>query len=103
MLAGFWINVVSGFLLFAPEATRWTFHADFQLKMTLVFLGMLIIYLIRREVSRPSRSADRITGTAKSLAAASITVWLVAITAGRLTAYVDGLQKFISLFTVAGA
>lgn len=98
MVAGFWINAVSGFLLFAPEATRWAFHSDFQLKMALVFLGLFLVIAIRRSVLRAV--GDEVGPTGKLLASASIAVWLAAITAGRLTAYVDSWRKFISLFFV---
>jgi hypothetical protein len=104
MIVAFWINVVSGALLFAPEATRWTFNPDFLLKMALVFLGVLIIRLIRTTVFRSAAGPDSasVSMRGKVLAATSIAVWLAAITAGRLTAYVDSWSKFTSLFVVTG-
>jgi len=106
MMTGFWINVVSGILLFAPEATRWTFHPDFQLKMALVFLGVFLLQLIRVSVFRRGTATAgdaNPTTTGKLLAAASIAVWVVAITAGRLTAYVDSWRKFMALFVVTSS
>lgn len=104
MIAAFWINVVTGALLFAPEATRWTFNPDFLLKMGFVFLGMLLIWRIRVSVFRSTASpnAGALPMNAKALAATSIFVWLGAITAGRLTAYVDSWHKFMTLFLVTG-
>ena len=104
MIAAFWINVVTGALLFAPEATRWTFNPDFLLKMGFVFLGMLIIWRIQTSVFRSPAGPDSaiLSGRGKVLAATSIFVWLAAITTGRLTAYVDSWNKFMALFVVTG-
>jgi hypothetical protein len=102
MIIAFWTNVVSGALLFAPEATRWTFNPDFLLKMAFVFLGVLMIRLIQTSVFRGTAGPDAASRSTKGkvLAATSIAVWLAAITAGRLTAYVDSWSKFMSLFVV---
>jgi len=65
-----------------------------------VFIGLLLIRLIRTSVFRRGgdSSAEDVSRRGKALAAASIAVWLAAITAGRLTAYVDSWKKFVSLF-----
>ena len=102
MLAGFWFNVVTGLLLVAPEATRWAFNPDFLLKMAFVFLGMYLVYRIRNVVFRDASTtgANVPSRKAKLLAASSIAVWVLAITTGRLSAYVDGWKKFTSLFVI---
>lgn len=104
MIAGFWFNVVTGTLLFAPEATRWARNVDFLLKMFFVFLGMYLIRLIRKAIFRdPAVISSGIPTTrARVLAASSIAVWVAAITTGRLSAYVDGWTKLKSLFAVTG-
>ena len=104
MLAGFWFNAVTGMLLFAPEATRWAFNPDFLIKIALIVVAMVCIYLTRTAVFRdPSvLSSGLPTTKGKVLAASSIAVWVIAITAGRLTAYVDSWNKFTNLFVVTG-
>ena len=99
MMWGFWINVVTGALLFAPEATRWTFNPDFILKMFFVFLG---VYLVRLSVlrGRAAHGSETVSTGGKLLAASSIAVWIAAIFTGRMTAYVDSWSKFMSLFKV---
>jgi hypothetical protein len=100
MIFGFWCNVVTGALLFAPEATRWAFNPDFLLKMLFVFLGMYLIHLLRvTEFRNASVLRSGIASAkGKAIAGASIAVWVMAITTGRLTAYVDGWAKFMKLF-----
>jgi hypothetical protein len=102
MLAGFWFNVVTGVLLFAPEATRWAFNPDFLLKMAFVFLGMYLVHRMRKVVFRDASAvgSNVPSASAKLLAASSIAVWVLAITTGRLSAYVDGWNKFASLFVI---
>lgn len=103
MLAGFWFNVVTGLLLFAPEATRWAFNPDFLLKMSFVFVGMYLVQRMRTSVFRNASIGSNDPGVhAKMLAATSIAVWVLAITTGRLSAYVDGWKKFTALFLVTG-
>lgn len=104
MLAGFWFNVVTGALLFAPEATRWAFNPDFLLKIALIVVAMVVIYRTRTVVFRNPAvlSSGLPTRKGKVLAASSIAVWVLAITAGRLTAYVDSWKKFANLFLITG-
>ena len=102
MMTGFWINVVTGLLLFAPEATRWAFNSDFLLKMALVITGVVVLYRIRASVFRGTalRAAAMPAGS-KALAASSLVIWVAAIFAGRMSAYVDGWNKFMALFKVS--
>lgn len=101
MTIAFWMNVVSGTLLFASEATRWAFNPDFLLKIASVFVGLILIRLVWASVFQRLAvpGAEDISTKGKVLAATSIAVWLLAITAGRLTAYVDSWKKFMSLFS----
>ena len=98
MIIGFWMNVISGALLFAPEAVRWAFNPDFLLKMLLVCLGMPNVWLIRRRVFLNGAGQDAASTGGRILAATSILIWVAAITTGRLTAYVDSWSKFKELF-----
>lgn len=84
MWIGFWINALSGVVLLAADATTKAAAPMFLIKLGLVAVGVVVMSVQRREVFAPSAA---VTPTAKSLAIASLTVWFVAIAAGRLMAY----------------
>jgi hypothetical protein len=89
---GFLINAASGILLFIAD-TRKAFNPLFDAKLALVALGVVSMTLIDRElfqsegqfVSDESRSRRR-----KVLGCASLVIWVAAIAAGRLLAYIHG-------------
>jgi hypothetical protein len=88
MWIGFWINAVTGAALFAADATTRGTSRLFISKLFLVAFGVLVIIAIRRQVFGATPDQPRIGVTAKVLAATSLAVWVAAITAGRLMAYV---------------
>ena len=98
MWVGFWVNAVSGAMLFAADATTKGMLTIFQIKLGLIALGVINILLIKRVVfgkggSPNERSfrlqpEDRIVSLpAKLLAVTSLAIWMVAIAAGRYMAY----------------
>jgi hypothetical protein len=88
MWIGFWINAVSGALLFAADATTRGTSRLFIGKLFLVMFGVVVIVAIRNQVFGATPDRPRIGLPAKVLAATSLVVWVAAITAGRLMAYV---------------
>ena len=84
MWIGFWINALSGVVLLAADATTKAAAPMFLIKLGLVAIGVVVMAVQKREAFAP---AAPVTTAAKSLALASITVWFVAIAAGRLMAY----------------
>ena len=87
MWIGFWVNAVSGALLFAADATTKGSTRLFVAKLALVAVGVAIVIFTKRAVY-PS---DDVTGPgsgAKALALASIAIWIAAIAAGRFMAYI---------------
>jgi hypothetical protein len=89
---GFSINAVSGLLLFIASARR-TANPLFEVKLALVALGIAAMSLIQRELSAIDDGVVPKSPTPRKLrwlAAASLIVWLIAIAAGRLVAYVHG-------------
>jgi hypothetical protein len=88
MWAGFWVNLVSGSMLFASEATSKGSTALFFFKLGFVAVGVVTIALIRREVYGGSAEPAGVSVTARNLAVVSLAAWIAAITAGRLLAYV---------------
>src|SRR5262245_54920776 len=88
MWVGFWINAVTGAALFAADATTRGTSRLFISKLFLVAFGVLVIIAIRRQVFGVTPDRPRVGTVAKVLAATSLAVWIAAITAGRLMAYV---------------
>ena len=87
MWIGFWINAASGALLFAADATTKGSTRLFVMKLGLVAVGILVIIAIRRVAFGKDADAVPVSGLAKGLAALSLVIWVAAITAGRLMAY----------------
>jgi hypothetical protein len=89
MWFGFWVNALSGVALFVADATTKGSTWLFMFKLALVAVGVVLIVLTRRQVFGDSPDHPRITPRAKLLAVASLLVWIAAITAGRLMAYIN--------------
>ena len=85
LMLGFWISFVSGAALWIADAATWSKDIVFYIKMAFIVLGMLSARLIR---SRVLRDPALLPGNGRMLAIASLVLWLGAITAGRLTAYI---------------
>lgn len=85
---GFWINAVSGAMLFAADAPRKAQNPLFEIKLALVALGVMVMALIYRHLLRVEREPREASRTAPRLMAiASLLIWTAAIAAGRLIAY----------------
>jgi hypothetical protein len=88
MWFGFWINAFSGLALLAADATTFLIAPLFYIKLFVVALAAANLVLIRRWVFRdPQVGEGRSTVRWKVLGATSLVLWAVAMTAGRLTAY----------------
>lgn len=85
--AGFFVNLVTGSILFAAHATTTGYIPMYYLKLVLIAVGMVLSVPIRRFVDGDG-SDGRIPSRVKGLAAVSLLVWVGVITAGRLIAYV---------------
>lgn len=88
MWVAFYLNAVTGTMLFAADATKRGTSVIFLVKLLLVAAGVVTIVLIKREVYGKSPAPVTVSGTARRLAIASLLVWSAAISAGRLLAYV---------------
>ena len=94
---GFWVNAVSGTMLFVADATSKLANPAFYVKMSCVFLAVGVMVVMRRRVFRDP-DVDSMLDTpgtpnrafGKWLAIASIVCWFGAITAGRFMSYVGG-------------
>lgn len=84
---GFVLNAASGTILFMAAAASTGYVPIYYAKLILIFFGVLTMLPIRAFVDS-DRADGNIPSRVKTLAAVSFLLWLGAITAGRLVAYV---------------
>jgi len=89
MWAGFWLNAVSGSVLFVADAPKKAANPSFIVKLVLIAVAVVVMRALRREAFAGSAG---VTARARTLAAASLLLWAGAITAGRLMAYTTALK-----------
>src|SRR5687768_5825539 len=88
MWAGFWVNAFSGVLLLLAYPTKALTNPLFYVKLSFIAAGLIVAriirgYLVSGEVG-PNVTAPR---QLRLLAGASLLIWVVSITTGRLLAY----------------
>jgi hypothetical protein len=81
----FAVNALTGALLFIADATRKSAQPVFFVKLACIVLALFVLLRARSMMADPG--AVRGDTTHKGLAFASLTLWLGAIAAGRLMAY----------------
>jgi hypothetical protein len=87
---GFFINAVSGTILLAIDATYKLSSPVFQVKMACIALAVVTVQMTRNRVFRQGDAGTAgVTRSAQILAACSIALWMGAIVAGRLQAYLS--------------
>ncbi len=88
MWIGFWINLITGVLLLAADATTKATQTVFFIKMGFVIGGVVLVAVMRRTVYPGGHVVSEVVPAAgRRLAWSSIAVWCAAIVAGRLMAY----------------
>ncbi len=86
---GFWMNAITGTLLFIADASSKAMNPDFWVKMAFIALAVINLRMLKTQVFRdPQIDKGSLSTHVKILAATSLFFWLGAITAGRLLAYV---------------
>jgi hypothetical protein len=88
MWIGFFINASTGIALFISEADDKGMRWIFWVKLASIAIALVVTSRLRRAVFGGGVAPDLAPPRARSLAKASLVLWLVAITAGRLMAYV---------------
>lgn len=95
--AAFWINAVTGVILLVADATTKMTNPDFGVKMAFILLAVINQRIIEKRVlADPEVDRKPFSTNAKMLAVLSLALWVGAITAGRLMAYVgpvSGLKQ----------
>jgi hypothetical protein len=91
MWFGFWLNLITGSILFAADATTRGTSWLFLIKMLLVGAGVATIVLLRRHLygEDDTVATPVVTSAEKRLAVVSLGAWLAAVLTGRLLAYVQ--------------
>jgi hypothetical protein len=84
--AGFALTAATGAMLFVADATKHASNPAFVVKLVFVAGGVATLGFVRNRVFQRQQSGAL-------LAAVSLACWLVAITSGRLMAYIS---EFIS-------
>jgi hypothetical protein len=86
---GFAINTVSGFGLFAAQATMFATDVIFLAKILLVFLGAATAGILQPELAKSaSWPGGKPPPNVRRIATLGLVFWLCAIVTGRLTAYI---------------
>ena len=90
MIAGFWINLITGAWLSVAYATTTLTNPMIYIK--LVFIALAIVTLriqLKQVIGQPDADTTALPPNAKLFAGASIFFWVMAILTGRLMAYHD--------------
>jgi hypothetical protein len=83
MWLGFWINAGTGVLLVLADATTKLINPVFYIKIGFVVLAVVNMKHLRRQVT-----ASASVSPSRTFAVLSLVLWIGAITAGRLLAYI---------------
>jgi len=90
MWVGFWLNLITGVLLFVTDPIRLGTTAVFLSKLAIVAAGVWLIVVLRRTVyGHDGGGRPAVPRIAKVYATLSLLVWTAAIVTGRLMAYVS--------------
>ena len=84
---GFVINLITGLVLFVTEAADRMGDPVFFVKLGSIALALWFGVLVKRRAIDPEDAPQVATRQSRSLAAASLGLWAIAIVAGRLMAY----------------
>ena len=84
---GFIINLTTGLVLFVTQAADRIVDPVFYVKIGSIALALWFGVLVKRSAVDPGGASPAGTRQSRSLAAASLGLWMIAIVAGRLMAY----------------
>ncbi len=95
---GLGINAFSGALLFTAKATGFVINPAFYVKMSAIVIAIVVFHTMKTQVfGDPLIDQRPIPTQAKALAFASLTLWLIALSAGRWIAYIREAIEFAVL------
>ena len=95
MWTGLVLSTASGALLLIAKATTMIVNPAFYIKMLAIVLAVSTFFVMRAKVFRdPLLDKRPIQMNGKVLAFMSLTLWFLAITAGRMMAYIGEAAQF---------
>lgn len=101
MWIGLYINLFTGLVLFSLTGSEFVVNPDYWVKMVAVLSAVIAVKKLLAYLDDPAvAKAKPIPAKGRTLARVVIACWLVAVTAGRLTAYdfLVGWQSAIAVF-----
>jgi hypothetical protein len=105
MYAGFWINAATGAVLLSLYPTKYAVDPVMYIKLAAVALAMVTLRMLRVHVFGGRGDVETAAGAQKArmLATAMLAAWVIAILAGRVTAYevATKIQTAIAVVVVA--
>jgi uncharacterized oligopeptide transporter (OPT) family protein len=87
MWFGFWMNAVSGVVLFLGYPTKALTNPVFYLKLLLIAAGMWLFRRMTGRFDADGRGLEAAAANVRVLAGMSLACWAAAVTSGRLLAY----------------
>src|SRR5262245_22002668 len=84
---GFFINLATGLVLFVTQAADRVVDPVFYVKIGSIAIALWFGVLVKRRAIDPRDAPQVATRQDRSLAAAPLGLWIIAIVAGRLMAY----------------
>jgi hypothetical protein len=104
MTVGLWLTVVTGLVLFATAPVSYVRNVVFIVKIASIVLAVVCLRGVTRGLFAQANEAGErpVTSRIRQLTAASLLFWVVAVVAGRLTAYspVVVIESLGAFFTV---
>jgi hypothetical protein len=98
MYIGFTINALSGLGLFFANATGLVENTAFLIKMAFIVIAVIIMEIIRARLADAiAREGTAVFRPRPALGYAALFAWLVALVAGRLTAYPNFVVAFFGV------
>ena len=88
MWAGFWLNAITGMMLFAGDPTTKGSTAVFMWKLAIIVVGVILLIALKQRLYGRETEMDKASVGVKVMAAASLVLWIAAIGTGRWMAYV---------------
>jgi hypothetical protein len=84
---GFAVSLLSGVILLVTEAADRVADPVFYVKMASIAAALCLGLIVKRRAIDAPGAPEVTTGSSRSMAAASLALWTIAIVAGRLMAY----------------
>lgn len=96
---GFWVNAISGLMLYASEISKMNAMPAFWGKIGSIAIGMSLMLIIRHRVFGDTANIERgvVTAGARRLAWGMLASWYLALIIGRLTGYPQLVTRYLGI------